>query len=86
MPQTYKNCQSCGMPIKKDPAGGGTNADGSKSTMYCSYCYTNGAFKNPEWTAKQMQDFCKLKLQEMGMPSIVAWLMTINIPRLKRWK
>jgi len=22
-----KNCQSCGMPMKKDPAGGGTNVD-----------------------------------------------------------
>lgn len=35
MKQTYKNCQSCGMPLKKDEKGGGTNADGSKSEMYC---------------------------------------------------
>jgi len=32
----YKNCQSCGMPMKKDTMGGGTNADGSKNEMYCS--------------------------------------------------
>jgi hypothetical protein len=24
-------CQSCGMPLKQDPQGGGTNADGSKN-------------------------------------------------------
>ena len=59
MNKTFKNCQSCGMPLKKDPQTGGTNADGSKSTMYCSYCYDRGAFKQPDWTADQMQQFVK---------------------------
>lgn len=31
MEKKYKNCQSCGMPMKKDPQSGGTHADGSKS-------------------------------------------------------
>ncbi len=26
------SCQSCGMPLSKDPQGGGTEADGSLST------------------------------------------------------
>jgi hypothetical protein len=30
MSETNKNCQSCGMPLKRDLKGGGTNADGSK--------------------------------------------------------
>lgn len=51
MEKIYKNCQSCGMPINKDPEKGGTNADGSKSGMYCSYCYTNGVFTQPEISA-----------------------------------
>ena len=34
-------CQSCGMPLKSDPGGGGTNADGTHSDEYCSYCYVN---------------------------------------------
>jgi hypothetical protein len=37
-------CQSCGMPMDKDPAGGGTNPDGSKTLKYCSFCYQNGEF------------------------------------------
>lgn len=36
MDTAYKNCQSCGMPMSRDEQGGGTNADGSKSTMDCS--------------------------------------------------
>ena len=52
----YKNCQSCGMPLKKAP-GGGSNADGSISTIYCAYCFENGKFKQPDWTVEQMQEF-----------------------------
>lgn len=86
MEKTYKNCQSCGMPLKKDPQGGGTNADGTKSTMYCSYCYEDGKFQQPDWTAEQMQEFSKEKLKEMGFPGFLAKLFTKNIPQLERWK
>ena len=34
MEPAHRNCQSCGMPLKKDPEGGGTQADGSKSRPY----------------------------------------------------
>ncbi len=54
-----KFCQSCGMPMKKDPEGGGTNGDGSRSPDYCSFCFGNGAFTSPEIkTAADMQRFC----------------------------
>lgn len=33
----YKNCQSCGMPLKKDADGGRSNADGTRSRTYCSH-------------------------------------------------
>ncbi len=72
--------------MKKDPAGGGTNADGTKNTMYCSYCYQNGAFKNPGWNAQQMQAFCKEKLKEMGFPGFLAGWMVKGVPHLERWK
>jgi hypothetical protein len=86
MEKVYKNCQSCGMPLKKDQKGGGTLADGSKSTMYCSYCYENGKFINPAMTAKEMQQLVKGKLKEMGFPGFIAWFFTANIPKLERWK
>lgn len=74
------------MPAKRDLLGGGTNADGSKSGMYCSHCYVNGVFSNPEIkTAAGMQAFAKAKLKEMGFPGFIAWFFTLNIPKLKRW-
>jgi hypothetical protein len=60
-----KFCQSCGMPIKKDPQRGVINADGAKNDKYCSYCYQIGEFTF-KGTAKEMQALCKDKMVEMG--------------------
>jgi hypothetical protein len=74
------------MPLSKDPAGGGTEADGTKSGKYCSFCYVDGQFVHPDFTAVEMQDFCIGQLQKKGMPRIVAWMFTRGIPRLERWR
>jgi hypothetical protein len=75
------------MPLKKDVQGGGTNKDGSKSLMYCSKCYVNGEFQNPEIdTAVKMQAFVKEKLRSMGFPGFIAGWFTRGIPKLERWK
>ena len=85
MQENYKNCQSCGMPLKKSPGGGGTNADGTHSTMFCSYCYENGKFKQPDWTVGDMQEFVKDKMKKMGFPGFLGGMFVKGIPKLKRW-
>lgn len=82
----YKNCQSCGMPMKRDPKGGGSNADGTRSGMYCSHCYEAGRFTTPDITAGQMQDLVKGKLKELGFPGLLAGLFARRVPSLERWK
>jgi len=84
--KTYKNCQSCGMPLKKDAKGGGANADGTTSAMYCSHCYENGKFLQPDITAQQMQEFVVGKLKEMKFPGFLAKFFTKGIPKLERWR
>ena len=86
MEKSYKNCQSCGMPLKRDEEGGGTNADGSKSMMYCSLCYRNGEFTKPDMTVDEMKELVKGKLKEFGFPGFLAGFFTKNIPKLERWK
>ena len=81
-----KFCQSCGMPMDKDPGAGGTEKGNVKSTDYCSYCYLDGKFTQSDFTAQQMQEFCIVKMKEQGWPGWLAWLFTRNIPKLKRWK
>jgi hypothetical protein len=84
----YKFCQSCGFPLKKDKNGGGTEKDGSRSSMYCSMCYENGEFLTPPDidTGKKMQSFCIQQMKKDGMNGLFAWLATRPIPKLARWK
>ena len=82
----YKNCQSCGMPLKRDEKGGGSEADGTKSKMYCSRCYEDGKFVLPDITLEQMQERVKQKLKEFGFPGFIAGFFTKKIPSLERWK
>ena len=81
-----KSCQSCGMPLNKDSEGGGSEADGSRSTTYCSICYEGGAFRHPDVGVEEFQKECVAALQRSGMPKVMAWLFTRGIPRLDRWK
>jgi hypothetical protein len=86
MEATYKNCQSCGMPLSRDAEGGGTNADGSKSTMYCSHCWTGGRFTMPDLTVDQMQERVRAKLRESGVPAPLGWFFTRKVSTLARWR
>ena len=79
-------CQSCGMPLNKDPQGGGTNDDGSKSNKYCSYCYQNGAFIHECNDVKEFQEHCRKAMIQSGCNKFFAWLFTRGMSRLERWK
>jgi Putative zinc ribbon domain len=83
--QAYKNCQSCGMPLSKDPNGGGTEADGSTSIRYCSHCYQRGQFVLPDLTVVQMQERVKQRMRDMGFPGFIAGFFAKGIPSLERW-
>lgn len=79
-------CQSCGMPMEKDPGNGGTNTDGSKSMTYCSYCFQDGKFKDNFTRPEEMVTFVKGKLKEMGNGPLRRWFYTSHIYQLERWK
>jgi hypothetical protein len=84
--KTYKNCQSCGMPMNRDEKGGGTELDGTKSNMYCSHCYESGQFVLPELTVDEMKERVKNKIVEFGFPKFIAGIFTRNLHKLERWK
>ncbi len=85
MAKANKECQSCGMPLKRDEFGGGTEADGSKSATYCSHCYEVGKFRLPDITVEEMQERVNGKIKEAGFPGFLAGFFTKKIPKLKRW-
>lgn len=81
-----QKCQSCGMPLSRDPEGGGREADGTRSTKFCSLCYDNGAFRHPDVNVEEFQRHCIDAMAAKGMPRIMAWAFTRGIPRLERWR
>ena len=60
------------MPMNRDPQKGGKEADGSRNSKYCSYCYVDGAFVQPEMTANEMKILVNGKMIEMGFPKFLS--------------
>jgi len=79
-------CQSCGMPLSKDPLGGGSNADGSPSSEYCSDCYRKGVFTQPDITSEEMMKLVEGKLRSMHFPGFLARRFAREVPTLRRWR
>ncbi len=73
------------MPLSKDPLGGGSEADGGRSRIYCSLCYENGAFVHPDASFAEFQAQCVEALTRKGMPRILAWAFTRGMGKLDRW-
>lgn len=81
-------CQSCGMPLDKDPEQGGTNADNSKSNKYCSYCYKDGKFLDEGITLREkIEKNIQIAVTRMNIPENKAREMAENLlPKLGRWR
>ena len=82
--ENSKFCQSCTMPLD-NPALLGTEKDGSKSNEYCTYCYRNGAFINPEITMTEMETIIKEQMQKRQIDPALIKLSLNSLPHLKRW-
>jgi radical SAM superfamily enzyme len=73
------------MPLD-NPDVRGTEKDGSKSMEYCSYCYQNGSFINPDMTLEEMKTLVKEQMEKMKMDTGLINMAIGSLPNLKRWK
>ncbi|USN57368.1 MAG: zinc ribbon domain-containing protein [Candidatus Peribacteria bacterium] len=83
-----KQCQSCGMPLSKDPSGkgGGSEKDGSMNTSYCSLCYVDGTFVYPGTDVREFQNRVDQAMKDNGYGWLMRKLTRRQIPHLARWK
>ena len=81
-------CQSCGMPLSADFGNLGTNADGTKTDEYCSFCFQNGEFTAPDQTLEEMiNSSIENMTADLNMPpGKAAELANSFIPTLRRWQ
>ena len=77
-----KFCQSCSMPLElhgQDVRG--SEKDGSQSQIYCSYCYVNGAFVEPDITFEQMVNKGKTAIANGQGNALVKFFMKASYPK-----
>lgn len=82
-------CQSCSMPMGDTDELYGTEADGSKSSDYCQYCYVDGAFTYPDATMEEMIEVCVPHMTDSNpamTPDAARAMMQKFFPALKRWQ
>jgi hypothetical protein len=78
-------CQSCSMPLDNSEDRG-TEKDGTKSNVYCKYCYQHGEFTEPELTAAEMKENIILQMKDQNIPAETIEQTVNNVLQLKRWK
>ncbi|MCM2465710.1 zinc ribbon domain-containing protein [Methanoculleus oceani] len=80
-------CGSCGMPLARDEDAG-TEADGSLSTDYCTYCYRDGGFTEPDLTRElAVGKYAPMMASHLGIPAEKATEMVRQyLSTLPRWR
>ena len=73
------------MPLENDKDKG-TEKEGSLSEKYCTHCYGDGEFKQPDVTKEEMVAFVDNLMKEKDMNFFMRWMTRMMIPRLERWK
>lgn len=83
-----KQCQSCGMPLNTKKAGDcrGSESDGSRSEKWCSLCYVDGKFVNPDTTLEEMTQIVDNALKEQKSGFLMRKMAIKQLPTLERWR
>ena len=76
------------MPLQTRKAGDcrGTEADGSKSEQWCSLCWVDGAFVDPDCTLAQMIEIVDEALRRDKAWFFMRRMAKRQIPHLARWR
>ncbi len=86
-----KVCQSCGMPLKQGQGDfRGTEADGTRSEKYCTRCYLQGKYVDPNLTKEQLISITMAELDKSDMNKFKKWMLKKVYPKqlnaLERWR
>lgn len=87
LPERKERCQSCGMPLGT-PGGYGMEKDGRENRDWCRFCYSGGAFTQPDQTVDGMvASSVAFMTANLGFTKADAERMSREvIPSLKRWR
>lgn len=83
--ENESRCQSCGMPVGSHFYG--TNFDGSENRDWCTFCFRDGEFTDPDITCEQMIEMSVENMtNDLSLPTDEAEELARSIiPNLRRW-
>jgi len=81
----YTVCQSCGSPFSKNKNNYFRITGGFYDVKYCTECFQNDHFTEPELTLEGMKQKIVDRLRAMGMPGNLT-RFTDRLHTLERWK
>lgn len=86
-----KVCQSCGMPLKANQGDfRGTEADGTRSELFCTKCYLQGKYTDPNLTKEQLIEITYREIDKSEMSKFRKWLIKkvypMQLNSLVRWR
>ena len=64
----------------------GTENNGQKTNDYCTHCYQDSHFKNPDMNLEDMKNTVKMHMEKKNLPVYMVQKALHIIPELKRWK
>lgn len=73
------NCESCMMPLAKDPGKSG-------SSKYCSYCFKDGKLCYQGNDLKEFQKICYQGMLQNGTNPLLAKVFTFMVRFAPRWR
>ena len=72
------------MPLDHEEACG-SEANGSKSHLYCRYCYQEGRFTHPDMSLDKMKAHIRNFMQKKNMDEMMIARTIRNLHTLGRW-
>lgn len=88
MGKQHACCQSCGIPLNEEHRKKGLVPDATEGpeAIYCTLCYKDGQFTNPDLTMQQMIDIATEAITPTFGPAKAKTMMSKLIPTLSRWQ
>jgi len=81
-----EHCQSCGIPLNRDLIFSEKSEDEKRNTKYCSHCFKDGQFIDPEMTITKMKNEIDKRCKELGLSRFQAYLWKADLENLDRWQ
>lgn len=79
-------CQSCGLPFNEEHVHFIAKEKDGSDSIYCTFCYADGGFTNPNATVSEMVEIGVSALAEKMDEATAREQLSGFIPTLSRWQ